>query len=504
MITRIAGWLLLVTLLIGVLMEIGLLLDLRRFELPYLFELLGVGGVALLILLHAGLAVVLRIALVAAGILDRSRVLNRAGAVILLLTAVGGAWAADWVLLERPFSAGAVSALQGADTKQEAQQLALRFAAGPGGWNPESSDPTKLAVMSARAAINHPAAFEGHPLGETVRDYGRRYDVEPTLLFAWLYLDSFYGEAAAGPMPFFRNMTGETFRDLVQVHLPAWFIESRTRAALINEEWLNGVAGPALGHKLRYALQKATYDVSVDPYDTNVLTDVLLVMRLYPDAFEDVLAARTPLDAALATSLREMVDVRLQQPCSGYYDNPTSTSTDYDAQREPIITFARAAFYKMLFDFGFATRVQALVAAHYSRLYQETLGHDVWHNISRAQRVALLAMLRDVYVPNIGRTSWNLYLLPEFNCAPFDFVSSEAAMADLKNRDSIWRPDNAGNLWAAAGYKMRNLAEVWNAAEARRFPMAEPPTDTVSQSLAVLARNRDLLESMMDQKIELK
>ena len=39
----------------------------------------------------------------------------------------------------------------------------------------------------------------------------------------------------------------------------------------------------------RYALHKATLDVSAQPYELNLLSDVLLVLREYPDEFRDVL-----------------------------------------------------------------------------------------------------------------------------------------------------------------------------------------------------------------------
>ncbi len=143
----------------------------------------------------------------------------------------------------------------------------------------------------------------------------------------------------------------------------------------------------------------------------------------------------------------------------------------------------------MLFDFDFATKVQALVARYYSDQYAAHLGREIWNGISEPQRIALLAMLRDVHVTHIGRVSYNLYVLPELNCTPFSFVCSKARehTSELLEARQIWRPDNYQDLWAAAGFKLRVLSEVWEAVTGTPFQFF-PASKTVDDSILMIAR----------------
>jgi hypothetical protein len=117
------------------------------------------------------------------------------------------------------------------------------------------------------------------------------------------------------------------------------------------------------------------------------------------------------------------------------------------------------------------------------------------NRFSPEQKMALVAMLRDVYMPNIGRPSYNLYLLPEFNCAPFSFVASElgSSAAALSDATTTWRPQHSERLWAGAAYKLRNLSEVLEATRGHPLPGINP-TETTSDALTVLALNRARLE----------
>ena len=98
------------------------------------------------------------------------------------------------------------------------------------------------------------------------------------MLFYLLYLNNFYGEAVSGPLPFAAEMTGKTFRDFVQAHLSWWFVESTFRVQAIESNFFVLIFGERLGTKLKYAVQKATYDISVDPYDTNTLSDIYVIL----------------------------------------------------------------------------------------------------------------------------------------------------------------------------------------------------------------------------------
>lgn len=59
------------------------------------------------------------------------------------------------------------------------------------------------------------------------------------------------------------------------------------------------------------------------------------------------------------------------------------------------------------------------------------------------------------------------------------FPSSEARR--------IWRPDNYQDLWAAAGFKLRVLSEVWEAVTSTPF-QSFPASKTVDDSILVIAR----------------
>src|SRR5262249_20769904 len=144
-----------------------------------------------------------------------------------------------------------------------------------------AADRQRLALMLARIAVNRPSVFAHVSIGATIGKYAQRYGVSPILLLHWTYLDSFYGEAPPGPMPFFNEVNPEMFRDLVQAHLPPWFVESPIRVALIGGPLFDYVAPQAFANKLRYAFQKATYDIAISPYMNSVYSDLFLILREY-------------------------------------------------------------------------------------------------------------------------------------------------------------------------------------------------------------------------------
>jgi len=125
--------------------------------------------------------------------------------------------------------------------------------------------------------------------------------------------------------------------------------------------------------------------------------------------------------------------------------------------------FSRAAYYLCALDFDFATRVQSLLSKFERNYYVERLGAERWSSLPAWQQVAMLAMVRDLYRPNVGHLGYNVYALPELNCAPLEFVASSAAAATNlgKNQETLWRPDNYDVLWAGAGYQLSVLNEVW-------------------------------------------
>jgi hypothetical protein len=108
--------------------------------------------------------------------------------------------------------------------------------------------------------------------------------------------------------------------------------------------------------------------------------------------------------------------------------------------------------------------VQALLSRYQGDYYQRRLGADRWQALPRWQQVAMLAMIRDLYVPNVGKLGYNLYALPELNCTPPEFVASEALSGSQPLPESpkvLWRPAQADKLWAGATYRLRILNDVW-------------------------------------------
>jgi hypothetical protein len=213
-----------------------------------------------------------------------------------------------------------------------------------------------LAVMYERIRINNPDAYARNPIGATIDKYAHRYAIEPSLLFFLNYIDSFYGEAGAGPVPFLDGMTGETIRDTVQIHLPAWLVESSLRRWLASSSFLPNIFGKMPGFKLRYAFQKVTLDVSMQPYALNTFSDVFLVLKEYPDEFPKVFTGRDPLAVALRESFLSVRDSALLRPYEQPYVHSPYTSEYYARYRKDLKRFTRAAFYSSVTNFDFATR----------------------------------------------------------------------------------------------------------------------------------------------------
>jgi len=498
----VAGVFVLITTSCLFLLELWILLDLRSFEYAYLIDLIGARGGAIILLVHLPIVAVTYWAFFAIFGRPPPKKTRLTRISLILLPSLAFLWMLDWVILEHPVTAELPLLNRDHSHIAETQDTILQYAVDRaditallGPTEPAIlSEKSDLATMFARVAINHPHLYENLSMGTVIARTASQHNVDAALLFAWAYLDSFYGEAASGPIPFFHSMTGETFRDLVQVHLPYWFIESSVRAKLIETDWLEHFAGPSVGAKLRYAIHKATYDVSVDPYDTNIFSDVYLVLQKYPQEFQLLFQSTEEIDIALRNAFNKLQENALMTDCHRPYDLPIRDARYYEANRFSIVTFARAIYYKLLFDFEFATKVQALVARYYQDFFEQTLSTQTWQRISEGQRTALVAILRDVYVPNIGRPSGNLYVLPELNCTPVVFVSQEASVVDWSTQDNIWRPEEHQRLWAGATYKLRNLAEVWQSIKGQELRIDEPPTDTISDSEVVVRRNLHRLQ----------
>ena len=424
--------------------------DLYEFEYQPLYALLGKLGVATLLAVVLGFMLLLwRASLV---LFDRPVRWNIASNALL------AAWAAllililQWMFIETPLTVRFRDKLAG-DRPWQGTALANsdfeQFSLARGAANPLLRQ--QLRAAYERIRVVNPASYGAHPIGKTVDKYAQLYDVDATLLFYLAYVHSFWGEAVSGPVPFAESMTSETIRDLIQIHLPSGFIEARLRGWLISSEFLEDLAGHGFGHKLRYAIHKATLDVSAQPYDLNLLSDVFLVLKEYPDEFPEVLAATStdPLRLALRSTFLRLREHTLQKPYEQPYSISPLGAEYYSASRDDLKRFGRAAYYLSVADFDFATRVEALLIDYQRDYYISRIGMKQWSQLPDFQTAALLAMTRDVYVPSIGKLAYNLYALPEMNCTPVEFVAGELGsdMASvLENRDRLWRPGSLRNF----------------------------------------------------------
>ncbi len=85
--------------------------------------------------------------------------------------------------------------------------------------------PDQVETMYKRIIVNRKNFYSGYSVPKLIDTYAKRYGIDTLLMFYWLYLDGFYGKATSGPVSYFRNMTSETFRHVIQIRLPAWFVD---------------------------------------------------------------------------------------------------------------------------------------------------------------------------------------------------------------------------------------------------------------------------------------
>ncbi|MGQ0834952.1 MAG: hypothetical protein ACT4O5_08555 [Gammaproteobacteria bacterium] len=480
---------------IAALVSIGaVLLDVRDFEWTPLLQLAGVGGVSFLAFLTAGLALLSVAMWRVASIAQRPRLPSATVWIILVIWGIGVAWLAEWTFLEEPLTVRLANALISEDDELAAVATAIGRSRADGSLTAfkrrfPQADEERLALMFARIAINRPSVFDRVSIGAVIDEHATRYGVSPILLLHWAYLDSFYGEAPAGPTPFFSEINGEMLRDLVQAHLPSWFVESPLRRALIEGPFFDRIAGRSIAVKLRYALQKATYDIAISPYMNSVLSDLLLVLTEYKAEFPELADAAASTDP-LARSFSALEGVSPMKPYDAPYSHPERDIEYYTRYRDHLKTFSRAAVYRLSSDFEFATKVQALVARYYADEYAKRIGPERWALLSERQRTALLAMLRDVYTPNIGRVSYDLYMVPEFNCTPIAYMATEVADAfdAVQQPNRIWIPPHPDRLWGATGLMLRVLGETWDVVTGAPLS-GVPSAHTTRDAVKVLARN---------------
>ncbi len=450
------------------LIEAICLADLFSFEWAALNQLTGSGGIFVLLVVNVALLMgSLGLFFRRAG--ARSQWLHRTALAALVAILVLVIFMADWMFRAQPYSAGL------ADKRPIRTAEAIAdFGAFSLVRNAPPEHRQSLQTVYDRILLNSPEVYARHPLGATIDRYAGRYGVDPLLLFYLAFMNSFYGEAESGPIPLFRAMTPETIRDIVQIHLPGWFIESSLRQRFISAA-VPGVSGDSnVAFKLHYAFHKATVDVSSQPYDLNTFTDVMLAMQEYPDEFADLLLVEngSSVDLTLRTTFAALRGTALQKP----YESPAGIApldaAYYDTHRDSLKRFARASYYKTALDFDFATRVMALVIRYQRDYYQQKLG-EAWVKLPAWQQGAMTAMTRDLFTPGVGKPGYNLYAIPEINCAPVEYVASQARMSpDIMagTLSSIWRPANPEYLWAGAAYRLRVFHELWYTAHGLEIP----------------------------------
>jgi hypothetical protein len=467
----------------------------RAFEWAELYPIVGARGIAFASVLLGGLAaftvVSLRRALAPASQAGRSPGFKA----LMIAWFLAIAWLGEWLWVEEPPTVALRNRLLDPAKEQAVAANAVERFRADGSLAALRAvlpdlDEKRAAIMLARVAINRPSIFAHVSMGSIIADNARKYGVSPVLLLDWNYIDSFYGKAPSGPLPFCAEMNAQLFRHLTQAHLPPWFIESRFRAALVEGPWLTRLAGERLGKKLRYGVQKATYDIAISPYMNSVMSDTFLVFEEYPEEFPELFGPGAP-PSPLGQSFLALKGDGLLKPYHEPYSHAPRGAAYYDRHRDDLMTFSRAAVYRLVRDFAFATKVQALVARHYMKEYAARIGPERWAGLSERQQTSLLAMLRDVYTPNIGHLSYNLYMLPEFNATPIVYLADEVAKNydAVRRADKTWTPPEPERLWGATGLMLRVLGETWGVATGT--PLAGiHPTETMDDAVKVLARNQ--------------
>ena len=467
--------------------EIYFILDLREFETPYIVALFGVKGIAFILLLNAGF-----LALSWRALRRKREFLSGAAASKLFFGIWGLAflWFCDWMFIHTPITHWIQAPFLDRESEQHFQPRSspLSFQGFVEGGMP--ADPRLLSIMQDRIVVNDPKGYVH--VAETIIARSHERQVDPVLVFFLAYIGSFYGNATSGAMPFFDRLTPETIRRLVQFHLPAWVVESEIRQALVRRDIFPRLFGKRLGFYVRYIFHKYTLDAPIPPYALNTFSDVLLVLKEYRHEFPDLSASYRddPLGATLGEAFSAVEGSALRPPYEDPYQTPPYGPDYYDAHREEMKTFARAAFYELVFNFDFATRVEVLHAKYNEEVLRRTLGDMAWLSIPYGQRQAMLAMPRDLYTENVGRVGYNIYSLQELNCTTIGFVADEAKkdINLLANTMTLWRPKEYEKLWGGATFRLRVFNEVWQAATGK--PLAGlQPTDTAGDAIRVLRRS---------------
>lgn len=462
--------------------------DLRSFEIKPLMQLAGVSGLTTALAWISG-AIIFTCVLLRSSCTQHYKLTKKTRFLLatwLILNLV----IIDWLFLETPitfiFKKNLIYNTKTIDQfkfRDDFYNFSLTT------YNHNNAARPQLHKMYERIIFNNPDAYSKQPLGSTIDKYAKKYSIDPISLFFFAYINSFWGEATSGPMPFTHAMTSETFRDLVQAHLPSWFIESEARKWLITSNFFERVTGKYLGFKLRYAFHKATLDISTQPYDLNLFSDVLLVLKEYPNEFPELTEKNpTPLIAAFQRSYHEIVNSALIPPYETPYYLPAYPDSYYKNYRDELKSFARSSFYLTITDFDFATRLMSLNIKYQINYYEKSLGSERWNALPKTEQISLIGMTRDLYTKNIGHPSYNLYSLPELNCTPVEFVAN-SFLEESPTPDSIqnktWRPKNYQMLWGGAATKLRILSEVWMTVTDHTLPGIEPE-DSLSATSRVI------------------
>jgi hypothetical protein len=256
--------------------------------------------------------------------------------------------------------------------------------------------------------------------------------------------------------------------------------------------------GESVGFKLRYALQKSNLDVSAQPFSSSTFSVVFAMMRAFPEEFPDVFVPQTsdPLRTALRESFLQIRESAVVQPYEEPYRVAPYSSTYYQQSRESLKRFSRAAYYLTASDFDFATRTQALMLRYRQDYYLGRLGEDKWAGMPQWQRNALSLMVQDIYTPNIGRLSYNLYSSPELTCSALGFVADAAAQEREffgPRQDRMWRPQNYDILWGGAGYQLAVLNEIWQLVNDEPIP-GVGTGNTLDYASRIVALRRSRIE----------
>ena len=207
--------------------QVYVLLDIERYEISYLYVLIGLKGLFILFVIDVGLTLaVFHLFLITKNGTYPEGLSVKLFYVFWVLVLM---WFIDWTFLETPMSVR-IQKYFNKQNKQDfmqknntSKQAFEEFSLVKGIQDQKRKE--HLYIMYERIRINSPDLYKENEPGSVIDKYAIKYDVDTTLIFFLNYIDSFYGEAVSRRVPYFNTFAIDT-NHLTNCN---WFFKSDTR-----------------------------------------------------------------------------------------------------------------------------------------------------------------------------------------------------------------------------------------------------------------------------------